>query len=318
MLRLQTMRTLLLTLLAGLCGAGCSPRPCQQWQSWEFPRLNKIEFCMQGMIQLTLDDTPEALWAIFEKRGYERGSADENLILGTDAVFFSKPKTDEMFKVARVGDQFTITTASQTGQFGSNRFLSLADAARIDAFPSKLSAWNQKNNDLPALFDRSPRAGRACDAAQVREGLKPLLAEQDVPFLLNIDSFASGQHELRVGVPPWLKAHEKTAPSLLRTASREFDELTRRDVVVAFRVTKYVEPAFIRSSQQADGSTVSFYSPGVVGLDLALLDLSKRRVVCRRALTALSEQGGVNRDSNFSLDLARVVALKSQAAFQAP
>jgi hypothetical protein len=173
--------------------------------------------------------------------------------------------------------------------------------------------WHTSLKGVPALFDSSK--GAECDRALLSEALEPPTPESLVPFMLNLDQLESGK-ENRPGVPKLLALHERSAPKFLRAAAAQLSALEQRKAVIAFRVTRYVEPLFTGNRKiEEQGQVVDFYSPGFVSLDLALVELGAApRVVCRATVTARSSTS-LNPDANFDLDLAMNVGLATQSAF---
>lgn len=289
--------------------SACSPKPCEQWKGWDFPKLKKITSCFQGQISVRLDGEPRELWAMFEQRGYERGFSEAKLIMNDDAAVFVKKGEPLAYSVTDDGGELTIASRPTK----EVNFLPAAELARVDAYPQALAKWHAGLKGLPALFDSDK--GGPCDRALLSEALEPLTPDSKVPFLLNVDQLESGTQP-RPGVPTLPKLHERSAPRWLRTAAAELAALQTRKALIAFRVTRYVEPLFLNDKQVKleDGTVIEHYSPGVVSLDLALIELGTPRVVCRAPVSARSSSS-LNPDANFDLDLQMNVGLAARSAF---
>jgi hypothetical protein len=290
--------------------SACSPKPCEQWKGWDFPKLKKITSCFEGQISLELSGEPQTLWEMFEKRGYERGYSEAKLIMNDDSAVFAKKGDPVAYSVTENGRELTI--ASRPAK--EVKFLSLAELARVEGYPQSLMKWHASLKGFPALFDASSKDG-PCDRALLSEALRPLTLDSKVPFLLNVDQLASGG-ETRLGVPTLLRPHERTAPIMLRNAAAELASLESRKAIVAFRVKNYVEPLFVNGKrvEVEDGTVIEHYSPGILTLELALIELGTPRVICRATVSARSSSS-LNPDANFDLDLQMNVGLAVQSAF---
>lgn len=299
----------LFAILVVFGSSACQPTPCDQWKDWEFPKLDKIVTCSQGSIVVKPSGPPETLWPMFEKRGYERGWSEGYLIMDDWTPYFVKKGVDEMYSAKLDDDEVRIHTQSQK----ELAFLPLAEVPLLDSFPTDLAAWHDELAPFPAEFDNTLARAPTCDAAMVSEAVRPLARGPRGAFLLNIDQLESGT-ETRKGVPKLLIAHERTAARWLRDARRDFDLIRQRKTVLAFRVTKYVEPAFVGGQKRVGDTLVQNYTSGLVALDLALMSFTPAHVICRTRVVAKSSFT-VLENSNLEMDLERNVGLSVSALF---
>ena len=254
---------------------------CAEWREWELPKLSKVSSCYASSFSGTTTAEPDEVRAVFERKGFVRGH-DLDGAMTTRDPWTTLTKSDEptSFRMSFAHGDFVLNKRNAT-RTGASETVSVEEWQAMVALPRDGAAYAAKVRalDLPAVFDAGANARATCtdEELDVRE---PLLGERTVPGLVDVDVLATAKPETRRGVPPGFSPVpeselEKMSRGDARAARRTLDEILKRRLVPAFRVTRYKEPS--RGTRAAD----VFFESGSVELAVAVIDLQERRVLCR-------------------------------------